>query len=370
MKISLFLSLPLFGFSLILVLRGQRASRSRLLALAAMLLVLSAPWYLRNFIAVGDPIPPTLNLMLRGRDKIFTAKEYQEIRAGLDRPGDAAAFLSLPLDLFRTTESTYFREPGVNLSMVFLYLPFATLFLMIFTSYRKRVGVGLVYLNLAVIYLLVLWLGISTSARFALHFFPVYLGFLGICFNFAVRYVESIAEKKRVTALTLQTALPLLLLALLVPSPTSNQFYGSTLLKDYLQLPERLKGKEDFLIRYQPGYVSTQTTINSMYTNGNQHQRVLAVGFEYLSFYFRERNMVSVGDWFGPGRYSDLWDAINNSELGIYLTRFEIGAVIVNLARDPMSKAQHQNFIRQLELSHFKLQPPVERSAAVYLKTD
>ena len=72
MKISLFLCLPLFVCSLFLVLRWQRKRRSRVLVLSVLLILLSAPWYLRNFVLAGDPITPVLNLKFRGRDPIFT----------------------------------------------------------------------------------------------------------------------------------------------------------------------------------------------------------------------------------------------------------------------------------------------------------
>lgn len=370
MKVILFLCLPLFGLSLILVLRRQRRKMSHVLALLALLLLLSAPWYLRNFIAVGDPIPPTLNLMLRGRDRIFTKIDYENLRSDLLARQEASAMLLVPIKQFWKTDSTAFGEPGPNLSVLLLYLPFATLFLMLFKGFRRKVGTGFVCLNIAVIYLLVNWLSISALARYFLHLFPVYLGYLGICFNLAIPYVQSMAVKKRVMGLALQTSLLLLLLALPVPSPTSKQYYGSNLKRNYLELSKRLTSKEGFLRMYLPGYVSTQTIINSMYANGGQHQRVLAVGFENLSFYFRERNIVSMGDWFGPGRYSDLMAVVDKSELAAYLSRFEIGAVLVNLAANPMSEDQYQSFIKQLELSHFKLQPRVEARSAIYLKTN
>jgi len=371
MKITLFLCLPLFALSLILALRRQHKRMSRVLSLSALLLLLSAPWYLRNFIAVGDPIPPTLNLRLRGRDQIFTKGDYENLRSDLLARQEASSMLLVPIKQFWKTDSTTFGEPGPNLSVLLLYLPFATLFLMLFKGFRRRVGTGFVYLNLAVIYLLVDWLGISELPRYFLHLFPVYLGYLGICFNVAIPYVRAIAAKKRVMGLALQTSLLLLLLALPVPSPTSKQYYGSNLKRNYLELSKRLISKEDFLRTYLPGYVSTQTIVDSMYVNGGQQrQRVLVVRFENLSFYFRERNIVSVGDWFGPGRYADLMSAVDNSGLAAYLSRFEIGAVLVNLADNPMSEEQYQSFIKQLELSHFELQPRVETRTAVYLKTN
>jgi hypothetical protein len=366
MKVTLILCLPLFGISLFLVLRRQQKATTHALALCALLLLLSAPWYLRNLVAAGDPIPPVLNFIVRGSDNIFTARDYLNIKADLPTLKDTSAIL-LPIDLFRHTDSNAFREPGANFSVVLLYLPLATLFLMVFKGFRRRVGTGFVYVNIAVIYLLVNWLGISTAARYSLHLFPVYLGYLGICFNLAFRYAQSLRPEKRVIRLVLQTSLLLLLLALPYPSPSSKKFYAATLRNNYLDLPT-LKNKDSFLRTNLPGYASMQTVVNSLYANGGQHQKVLAVGFENLSFYFRERKIVSVGDWFGPGRYSDVMAATDNSGVAAYLHQFDIGAVLVDVTRNQMKEEQYQKFIKQLELSGFKLQPRAEARTDFFLK--
>ena len=77
-----------------------------------------------------------------------------------------------------------------------------------------------------------------------------------------------------------------------------------------------------------------------------------------------------MGDSFGPGRYSDLLSAIDNSEVAAYLSRFNIGAVLINMSFDQMRHKQYKSFIKQLELNHFELQPTVETPfQVIYLKT-
>jgi len=370
MKITLFLCLPLFAFSLILVLRRQHKRISHMLALCSLLLLLSAPWYLRNFIVVGDPIPPVLNLMVLGRDRIWSQLDYERQKSILRIPKETSAILLLPINLFTKTTSFSFREPGTNLSVVLLYLPLATLFPMLVKGFRRSVGAGFLYLNIVVVYLVISWLGVSALARYFLHLAPVYLGYLGVCFNFATRYLDSIAPRKRVVALALQMVLLFLLLALPVPSPISKEFYRDNFQRNYLDLSKSLKNKEVFFKQRVPGYISTQSIVNSMYANGRQHQRVLAVGCGELNFYFRERNIVTVGDSFGPGRTSDLLSAIDNSEVAAYLSRFEIGAVLINMKFDQIRHKQYKSFVKQLEQSHFTLQPTVETPfQVIYLKT-
>lgn len=369
MKITLFLCLPLFALSLIVVLRRQQRRVSQMVALFALLLVLSAPWYLRNFIVVGDPVHPILNLMVKGSDRLFTKGDQLNQTIDLPTLKDAAPLWLLPINLFTSTKSNTFREHGTNFSVLLLYLPLATLLLLVFRRFRRRVGVRLVYLNLVVIYLLINWLSISVAARYFLHLFPVYLGYVGICFNLAFNYAQTLAAKQRALSLTLQGSLLILLLALPYPSPTANGYYRFQYERNYLDLSQRLTDKDLFFRQNLTGYLSTQAIIENMYANGGEQQRVLAVGCENLSFYFRERNIVNVGDWFGPGRYSDLMNAVDSSTLADYLSRFNIGAVMVNVARSPIRSGQLENFTKQLEASHFKLQPRVEAGTVIYLKT-
>jgi hypothetical protein len=370
MKITMFLCLPLFALSLIVVLRRQKRKLPYVLVLSALLILLSAPWYLRNFIVVGDPIPPILNLMVQGRDRIFTKGDYENQKLDLASLKDISPVWLLPINLYRATNSKVFWESALNFSVVLLYLPLPTLFLALFKNFRQRLGPDFLYLNIAVVFLLLYWLSISVGVRYFLHLFPVYLGYVGICFNLAFCYLRSVAVNKRVVAVALQASLLLLLLALPVPSPTSKEYYRDNLQRNYLDLPASLRNKEAFFKKRLPGYVSTQYIIDSMDANRRQHQRVLAVGFGELSFYFRERNLINVGDSFGPGRYSDLLSAIDNSEVAAYLSRFKIGAVLINMSFDQIRHKQYKSFIKQLELNHFELQPTVETPfQVIYLKT-
>ena len=81
----------------------------------------------------------------------------------------------LPINLYRATNSKVFWESAINFSVVLLYLPLATLFLTLFKNFRKRLG--FLYLNIAVVFLLLYWLSISVGVRYFLHLFPVYLGY-------------------------------------------------------------------------------------------------------------------------------------------------------------------------------------------------
>jgi hypothetical protein len=370
MKISAFLCLPLFLFSLFIVLRRQRRKMSHVVALSALMILLSSPWYLRNFVMAGDPIAPALNLLIRRRDPIFTPADYSALKADLQTRKGVTALLLLPVNLLNKPQSPDFREYGVNLSVLLLYLPLCTLLLLLLKPFRTRVGLSFIYLNGATIYLLANWLSISTFARYFLQVFPVYVGYLGVCFNIAAQYAQTIGRDKRALPFALELALFVFLLIIPIPSPSSKKYYEEIWLNNYLGLSERLMNRSDFFRRDLPGYVATQTIINSLYADRAQSKRVLVLGFENLSFYFRKRNVVSVGDWFGPGRYADLVTAVDNSDLASYLSRFDIGAVLINLTDKRISEKQYQSFIKQLESNHFTLKPNLEAGTAVYLETN
>ncbi len=363
MKISLFLCLPLFVCSLFLVLRWQRKRRSRVLVLSVLLILLSAPWYLRNFVLAGDPITPVLNLKFRGRDPIFTQVDYSGLMTALQPQKDVSAALLLPVNLF-------YQPDSANLSTLFLYLPVATLLLLALKTFRRKVGPGFIYLNIVVIYLIVNWLTLSWLVRYFLHLFPVYLAFVGVSLNIVIGYLRSITANKRTVRYIAQPTLLVLIVMLAYPSPTS-EYFKNNLRSNYLDLPKRLTSKEAFLAARLPGYVSTQSIINALDANGMKRKRVLVLHFENLSYYFRERNIESIGDWFGPGRFADLVTAADSSDLGAYLDRFNIGAVLINLAGiNWMTDVQYKNFLRQLELHHFSLQPSKEATTAIYLQVN
>jgi hypothetical protein len=367
MKISLFLCLPLFLLSLFILLRQQRRKIAHVVMLAGLMILLSSPWYLRNFVKAGDPIAPALNLLIRGRDPIFTPADYSALKADIQTRKGVTALLLLPVDLFNNPDTPDFREYGVNFSVLLLYLPLCTVLLVLWKPFRTRAGLSFIYLNVATVYLMVNWLALSTFARYALQLFPVFVGYLGVGFNIADHYVQKLGREKRMLTVALELPLLVMLLIIPIPNPTANKYYGDTWRDNYFNLSETLTSRRAFFRRNLTGYFAAQSTINDLYASRTQSKRVLALGFENLSFYFRKRNVASVGDWFGPGRYADLVTAIDNSELASYLSRFDIGAVLINLNDKRMSDEQYQGLIKQLELNHFTRQTSPEAGTAIYV---
>lgn len=369
MKISHVLLLPLLLISLAILLLRERREVSRLLLPCLAFLILSSPWYVRNTIGAGDPLSPTLNLYFRGHDPIFSAQDYQSLMSDLRTAKDLRALASLPVRLFRDPTSRNFREYGVTLIVALLYLPFASLLLLAFKRFRQAVGFGFVYLNVTVVYLILIWANVSSLGRYFLHIFPLYACYIGACVNGLAAHFDLKLRRGSAARIASESVVVGLLLLLLLPSPvTSLYFYEDLLMANYRYLPKRLRNRKDYLRQNFPGYASTQLIVSTLKGQRMEDRRVLALGFESLAFYFRRNQIVSLGDWFGPGRYADLIAKTDKGELASYLNDFKIGAVRINLHEKRLPDATYELLKKQLRENNFVRTPPAEGSTEIYIK--
>lgn len=369
MKIVLIVFLPLFIGSLILLLMKSGRSLSRVTVMVGLLLVLSAPWYLRNFIRTGDPISPVLNIQFNRKDPIWSRADYLAILPDLMTPKDPGSLIRLPFDLFWNTTLKQFRDHGTSPLVLLLYVPFIMAVLLLFGRVRRWFGLPFVYLNVALIYLLVYWIGISSFARYFLHLFPLYLVYIGVWLNILVRASGIDRNTSRPSHAGNVLIAMCLLLAALFPNPRSRIYYEQLVQTDYLQLTSRYRSYRDFLRQDLDGYASTQHIIANLQSNHKQKERVLLLGFENLGYYYRKNRIVSFGDWVGIGRNSDLVDSINRSDLSSYLSKFNVGAVLINLTDKHMDQATYLRFTKQLEENDFVVQPTQEFKTVIYIKS-
>jgi hypothetical protein len=368
MKIVFIVFLPLFIVSLILLTMKRGLPLSRVILMGSLLLILCAPWYVRNFISTGDPISPLLNILLKHRDPIWSPADYAAVLPDLKTPKDPISLIRLPYDLFWNTTSKNLREYGTSPVVMLLYVPFIMAILLLFGRVRRWFGWPFVYLNVALIYLLAYWIGISSLARYFLHLFPLYLVYLGVWLN-ALVPASGIDRKPGLARYAANLLGPVsLLLVMLFPSPKARIFYEELVQSNYLELATRFRSYRQYLRQNLFGYASTQHIIANLQSNHNQDEKVILVGFENLTYYFRKNRIVSFGDWFGIGRHSDLIDSINNGDLSSYLAKFNVGAVLVNRSSKRMDEATYLRFTKQLEENHFVLQPTQENETVIYIK--
>ena len=369
MKIVLIVFLPLFIGSLILLLVKSGRSLSRVTVMVGLLLILSAPWYVRNFIRTGDPISPVLNIQLNRKDPIWSRADYLAVGQDLKTPKDPGSLIRLPFDLFWNTTLKQFREQGTSPLVLLLYVPFIMAVLLLFGRVRRWFGLPFVYLNVALIYLLVYWIGISSFARYFLHLFPLYLVYIGVWLNILVRAsgIDRNTSRPRHAGNVLIAIC--LSLAALFPNPRSRIYYKQLVQTDYLQLASRYRSYRDFLRQNLDGYASTQHIIASLQSNHKQEEKVILLGFENLGYYYRKNRIVSFGDWVGIGRNSDLVDSINSGDLSSYLSKFNVGAVLINWTDKRMDQATYLRFTKQLEENDFVVQPTQEYKTVIYIKS-
>ena len=369
MKITLTLFLPLFIASLVILLMKERQPPSRIIGLVSLMLILSAPWYVRNFIKTGDPISPTLNIMFHRRDAIWTPADYATQLADLKTAKDPLSLLRLPFDLFWNTPSINFREHGTSPVVMLLYVPFVMAVLLLFSKVRRRFAGPFVYLNVALLYSLVYWIGISSFARYFLHLFPLYTVYIGVWLNTLLPtspFTQDANRAHRPVNLFITVGLTSLML---FPTPSARTYYQGLVQDNYLRLADRYGSYTGFLRRNLTGYASVQYIMANLESSGGQGEKTLLLGCENLSYYFRENRLTSIGDWFGPGRHTDLLRSVDFNDLSSYLDRFRVRAVLVNLGDKRIDELTYRRFTEQLEENHFVLQPAQEPGTAIYIKT-
>jgi hypothetical protein len=223
-------------------------------------------------------------------------------------------------------------------------------------------------LNIVLIYLLFYWIGISSLARYFLHLFPLYLVYIGVWLNslpFVSRSIQNNSKVRFGATLLVTASLPIIMI---FPSPTAKIFYEELVQTNYLELAVRFRSYRQYLRQNLSGYASTQYIIARFQSNDLQNEKVMLVGFENLTYYFRKNHIISFGDWFGIGRHADLVNSINSGDLSSYLTRFNVGAVLLSLEKLGMDEETFARFTKQLEENHFVLQPAQESEAVIYLK--
>jgi hypothetical protein len=364
-KISHFLFLPLFIVSLILLLRKSATSVRRMIALVSVLLILSAPWYVRNFIDTGDPITPTINMMVRGRDPVWSHQDYVTQLGDLMTAKDPVSLLRVPIDVVLNTTSRNFREYGTSPILMLLYVPLVMAPLLLLGKIRRRFGWPFVYLNCVLIYLLGYWVGISSFARYFLLPFPVYAAYMALWFNALVFYSVVHLKDKRVRIAASLVVTAGIVILMFYPTAMARTYYDDLVTSYYYELTNRFPSYSGFLRQNLPGYASTQYIIANQ---PDRDKKVMVVGFENLAYYFRRNRLTSFGDWFGIGRHSDLVDSVNTGNLSSYLAKFDVGAVMVNRREKRIDDETYLRFTKQLEENHFVLQPAQEYGTDIYIK--
>jgi hypothetical protein len=319
MKASYILLVPVYAIAIgwaALVL-GMR--RWPIAALLALLCVVGAPWYVRNLWLAGDPIPPTMNLMLYHHDGLLTQYEWDGLWHDMQTPRNPKAFVLLPWRAFAHPTSPNFREYGASGMILFLYVP--TIVAIVMLLLRKRPRDDLLIAVFVLTYFWLYWFAASSLLRYSLLFYPL----LAVC----------------VGALLLELAnrwprlIPVaLVLGLVAATPyfgnrqNFSQFAHSDVLEDW-HLLLHYPGAQAYLMKNDEGYPAAWAAMQWMREHGSQG-KVYVISDNSFDFYFRLRGITSIGTWTGPSGYFRLLQALDAGEAAQFLDDLGVRAVLIS----------------------------------------
>jgi len=373
MKLTLIGHLPFFIASLLLASIHRLRAREIALLLS-VLVAFSLPWYIRNLWETHDPTPPIFNSYFKHRDPIFNQADADWIyRTGketdLKRP---LRLLLLPFRYFIAPGQAPFGLHGVTAAFLLLYVPM--LFLVVLLCYRKtwHAPKGFIYLSGASAYLALSWF-YNADGRHAIHWYPVLVAWIGVVISIICLRADRLWGPKLATWTHVVTAA--FCFALVVPSPTRSsvelyrKYYAAT--SDFASFGG---DRKRYLEKNVPGYRAAEAVVKTLRSEHKQHTRVLALLLN-LNFYFRKNaNIISVGDYFGPARYGDLYNEVVRGKDDLsYLTRLDISAVITQPSLPDtaiwwsMYYVRLREYLRDCDYIEYSCD---EKNIAIFLKSD
>ena len=133
--------------------------------------------------------------------------------------------------------------------------------------------------------------------------------------------------------------------------------------------------RKRYLEKNVRGYQAVEAVIKTLVSEHKQQTHVLVTeGITPPHFYFRKNaNIISVGDWFGPARYWDLYAEVTEGEGCLsYLTRLDISAVISQTppGRRPWWDRFYAKFRKRLRDCNYIEYRCGEQNIAIFLKSD
>ena len=328
-KLQFVLFVPLIAGALLYAGRVSHAGRN-LAAAFLLFAVFAAPWYAHNLVSTGDPISPVLNVSLGRTDPIYDKADYDMIRAVL-RVG-AQTIFDAPADfLLNRTPPQFLFDPGTSTGIALVGVtPLIALTLLLYRK-RRRVAPELLLLSIVVAYAVLAIMAVTiVIGRYSLTYFPIFLTELVV---FGTALIRLVLLRRGISNLAAATLGALVLIALIaLPEPMTALAYGSYT-TDFSDVRLAAKYPERYLAFAGEGDVEASDLarlLASSHVAGN----ALDVRYENAAYYFRVAGVTSVGDWFGPGRYQDLYDAIRHGSVPEYFRKFHIDGVLIG-SRSP-----------------------------------
>jgi hypothetical protein len=280
--------------------------------------------------------------------------------------------LSLPFQYFIDPGQPPFGRDGVSAAFLLLYAPAVFLLVLLGRQKQWHVPKKFVYLSAAVTYLAIPWF-YNADGRHALHWYPVLVAWIGVVISFVCLRASSHWDSRAVT--WVHIAMVAFCCALIVPSPTrgSMDFYRNYY-AETSEFADMGGDRKRYLEKNVRGYRAVEAVSKTLLSEHKQQTHVLVMEGIHPHFYFRQNaKIISVGDWFGPARYWDLYAEVTQGEGCLsYLTRLDISAVISQTppGRRPWWDRFYAKFRTRLRDCNYIEYRCGEESIAIFLRSD
>jgi hypothetical protein len=314
MKPSYLFFMPMLG-GYVVVAAYRAGGMRRALTLAALLATIALPWYVRNTVRIGDPIPPIFSLMLHRPNPVMTAAQWQAMTSDLQPHRRLAQWLLLPFDVFAHPQTDLYREYGVTLVVFAIYLVAALTPVLIVGERRPEsrgvvmlfacTALGLVYLALS-----------SMLARYMLLIYPA----LTACAVLAILEAASLVPAAF-------SAAPFAVVLLAWPSPGSSTFYAQFRDVNYRYLATFLPNDAAALARFASNDAALAPALDAAHLVRDRTALLIEVP---LNYYVERAGYRAVGDYVGPVTYADVTAALDAGRARAYMDEHHIGIIAIN----------------------------------------
>ncbi|MFZ1123666.1 MAG: hypothetical protein WAN59_00815 [Candidatus Baltobacteraceae bacterium] len=341
--IVLFLPLSIAGF---LIAAKLWAKPRAAFATVALITVLGAPWYVKNFVQAGDPIAPVLNLAINGVDSKWSRRDMAGQLADLQQKESISTRLLLPFSILEDTENVSFREYGATLVLGLVAVPVFAVFYMTFRRRDKRDDFGrATFIASALLaFAIAYWLTSSHLGRYTLLFYAALAASVPVLGLYAARLGR----------LPLGGLVAIVAIGALPASSTAWSSLQSFWQERFISAPVAALDRDAYLESNEEGYAEAEYLIRTLAKSSHWSRRVYLVQSQPLDFFFAEHDITAIGDWFGPERFSDLEAAIERDEAVQHLRRFDVGAILVPADSTAIPIEQQRKLFVQLERHGFR----------------
>ena len=316
MKGSLLPLVAVFGIALWAAAWSIRLKPSATLALLALLVAASSPWYVRSWIATDDPVWPVLNLALYGHDGLMTQGEEAALAADLPNARSVAAIVALPFRAFFDFSGNDFREPGTSALILALFVPAGILLIMLPLK-RNLVKADSLIAVFILCMLVGYWAVISTLLRYSILFTPLLAFCLGT--TIGLPFIRLRWRGLIVAALAALT---------MIPTSGTVDYFRQIYLSQYRYLPQSYLSDSQYQSRFADGY-DVEESVAAVLARTRARGRVYVIGWR-LDYYFRLHGIQTAGDWVGPAGYFRLYRAVDAGVATEFLDDLGVTAVLLN----------------------------------------